>query len=233
MDGLNPEVLAHAFIWFVAFLFSTTCHEAAHAVVAKIGGDETAAEQITLNPVPHMQREPWGMIVVPIVTLIMSKGSSLMGWASAPFDPAWERRHPHRSAWMALAGPATNFTLMSLAVIGLRVGFAQHWLNLPRFGEHPNFAFTVLLVFFELNLLLGIFNLLPAPPLDGSTGIMVLMPETTALRYLDWLRSSPYVNLGLLFAILVMYHFYGPIQYKIAQFLLGDVLGLALAAVPL
>jgi Zn-dependent protease len=232
MDGFNPQILAHAFIWFVAFLFSTTCHEAAHAVVAKIGGDETAAEQVTLNPVPHMQREPWGMIVVPIVTLIMSKGSSLMGWASAPFDPTWERRHPHRSAWMALAGPATNFTLMFLAVLGLRIGFANNWLAMPTY-DHENFAFTVLLIFFELNLLLGIFNLIPAPPLDGSTGIMVFMPVETAHRYLDWLRSSPYVNLGLLFAILIMYHFYGRLEYAIAKLLLGDVLHLSASIVPI
>ena len=232
MDGFNPQILAHAFIWFVAFLFSTTCHEAAHAVVAKFGGDETAAEQVTLNPVPHMQREPWGMIVVPIVTLIMSKGSSLMGWASAPFDPTWERRHPHRSAWMALAGPATNFTLMFLAVLGLRIGFANNWLALPTY-DHENFAFTVLLIFFELNLLLGIFNLIPAPPLDGSTGIMVFMPVETAHRYLDWLRSSPYVNLGLLIAILIMYHFYGRLEYAIAKLLLGDVLHLAASVVPI
>lgn len=232
MDGLTPQILAHGFIWFVAFLFSTTCHEAAHALVAKVGGDETAAEQVTLNPVPHMQREPWGMIVVPIVTLIMSKGSSLMGWASAPFDPTWERRHPHRSAWMALAGPATNFTLMFLAVLGLRIGLANNWLSLPTY-DHENFAFTVLLIFFELNLLLGIFNLIPAPPLDGSTGIMVFMPVETAHRYLDWLRSSPYVNLGLLFAILIMYHFYGRVEYAIAKLLLGDVLGLAASIVPI
>ena len=232
MDGFNPQILAHAFIWFVAFLFSTTCHEAAHAVVAKIGGDETAAEQVTLNPVPHMQREPWGMIVVPIVTLIMSKGSSLMGWASAPFDPTWERRHPHRSAWMALAGPATNFTLMFLAVLGLRIGFANNWLAMPTY-DHENFAFTVLLIFFELNLLLGIFNLIPAPPLDGSTGIMVFMPVETAHRYLDWLRSSPYVNLGLLIAILIMYHFYGRLEYAIAKLLLGDVLHLSASIVPI
>jgi Zn-dependent protease len=221
MNGLTPEVLAQGFIWFVAFLFSTTCHEAAHAVVAKIGGDETAAEQVTLNPVPHMQREPWGMIVVPIITLIMSKGSSLMGWASAPFDPTWERRHPHRSAWMALAGPATNFTLMFLAVIGLRVGFAYHWLHALTESGHPSFAFTTLAIFFQLNLLLGVFNLLPAPPLDGSTGIMLLMNEKTAHRYLDWLRSSPYVNLSLLIAILVMYHFYAPVENFVTRLLLG------------
>jgi len=61
MPDLSPEALAFDFILFVVFLFSTTCHEAAHALAAKLQGDETAARggQVTLNPVPHIQREPW------------------------------------------------------------------------------------------------------------------------------------------------------------------------------
>ena len=60
MPDFSPELLAYGFVWYVAFLFSTTCHEAAHALVAKLGGDETAAlgGQVTLNPVPHIQLGP-------------------------------------------------------------------------------------------------------------------------------------------------------------------------------
>jgi hypothetical protein len=70
LPELTPQLLALGFIWFVAFLFSTTCHEAAHALIAKLGGDETAAlgGQVSLNPVPHMKREPWGMIVIPLLS---------------------------------------------------------------------------------------------------------------------------------------------------------------------
>src|SRR5215470_15270748 len=112
MPDFSPEALANDFILFVAFLFSTTCHEASHALVAKLGGDETAAQggQVTLNPVPHIRREPWGMVVFPILSFLFTQ--SMIGWASAPFDPEWERRYPRRAAWMALAGPAANFTLM-------------------------------------------------------------------------------------------------------------------------
>ena len=122
MPELTPELLVFGFIWYVAFLFSTTCHEAAHALVAKMGGDETAAlgGQISLNPVPHMRREPWGMIVIPLLSFVAMH--TMFGWASAPFDPLWERRHPRRSAWMALAGPAANFSLMLIAVAGLHLG---------------------------------------------------------------------------------------------------------------
>src|SRR6202045_3243887 len=199
MPEFSTQLLAYGFVWYVAFLFSTTCHEAAHALVAKLGGDETAAlgGQVTLNPVPHIQREPWGMVVIPILSFIFTHG--MIGWASAPFDPQWERRHPRRAALMALAGPATNYTLMLLAVIGLRVGSAAGWLHLDPNGQ-PGFALVTLLAFFSLNLLLGTFNLLPVPPLDGSSVIMLLMPEALALRYLDFVQGGNYMFIGLLIA---------------------------------
>jgi Zn-dependent protease len=67
---IDQEMLAVGLLWYVAFLLSLTCHEAAHALVAMWGGDRTAAEagQVSLNPIPHMQRAPFGTIVVPILT---------------------------------------------------------------------------------------------------------------------------------------------------------------------
>jgi len=202
MPDLSPELLAFGFIWYIAFLFSITCHEAAHALVAKIGGDTTAASggQVTLNPVPHIQREPWGMVVIPLISFAISKGQSMFGWASAPYDPPWERRHPHRAALMALAGPATNYLLMFLAVIGLRVGAAMHWLGRDPNTGRADFPTVILFVFFTLNLLLGTFNLLPAPPLDGSSVIMLFMSENRAHKYLDWLRGNNFALLGLILA---------------------------------
>lgn len=209
MPELSSELLVYGFITYVAFLFSTTCHEAAHAFVAKLGGDSTAAlgGQVTLNPVPHIRREPWGMVVIPILAFLFTRG--MIGWASAPFDPLWERRHPRRAALMALAGPAANFSLMLIAAMGLRVGHAMGWLNV---GPRPDFATVTLFVFFSLNLLLGTFNLLPVPPLDGSTGIMLLMGESSAQRYLDWLRGSSYARLGLLVGLLAFRYFYAPVE---------------------
>jgi Zn-dependent protease len=210
MPNLTPEDLAIGFIWYFVFLFSTTCHEAAHALVAKIGGDSTASlgGQVSLNPMPHIQREPWGMVVIPIISFLMTK--AMFGWASAPYDPLWERRHPRRSAWMALAGPAANYTLMLLAVVGLRVGLQMHWLGLnPETGK-ADFAMQTLWIFFSLNLLLGTFNLLPFPPLDGSTGIMLFMSENRAHKYLDWLRGNSFAMLGMVLAWVV---FRGVYQY--------------------
>jgi Zn-dependent protease len=212
MPDWTPEFLVYAFISYVVFLFSTTCHEAAHALVAKLGGDSTAAlaGQVTLNPVPHIRREPWGMVIVPIAMVLLAHGS-MIGWASAPFDPAWERRHPKRAALMALAGPAANYTLMLIAVVALRIANAAGWLHSDALGR-PDFVTVTLLVMFSLNLLLGTFNLLPVPPLDGSTAILLLMTESSAQRYLDWLRGSSYARLGLLVGLLAFRYFYGPIE---------------------
>lgn len=207
MPDLSPKFLTIGFIYYVVFLFSTTCHEAAHALVAKWGGDSTAAlnGQVTLNPVPHIRREPWGMVIIPLIAFLFM--GQMIGWASAPFDPAWERRYPKRAALMALAGPATNFILMFLGAIGLRT---LAYLQLP--GEGIGFLVVTLFAMFNLNLLLGVFNLLPLAPLDGSAGIMLFMSESTAQRYLDWLRESSYARLGLLVGLLAFCYLYGPIE---------------------
>lgn len=220
MPNLSPEVLVFGFIWYIAFLFSTTCHEAAHALVAKVGGDSTAAMggQVTLNPIPHIQREPWGMVVIPILAYVLT--GSMIGWASAPYDPLWERRHPHRAAWMALAGPAANYSLMLLAVVGLRAGSAMQWLGRDPNTGRADFPTVTLLVFFSLNLLLGTFNLLPVPPLDGSTGVMLLMSENRAQKYLDWLRGNSYAMVGLLVALLFFRSFYRYVEYFATSLLL-------------
>jgi len=209
MPNISPEQLALGFVLYVVFLFSTTCHEAAHAFAAKLGGDATASlgGQVTLNPIPHIRREPWGMVIIPILMLVWN--GSIIGWASAPYDPHWERRHPHRAAWMALAGPATNYLLMLIGAVVLRVGWQQGWWQS---GGQLHFAESLFSALFSLNLLLGTFNLLPLAPLDGSTAIMLFMGESSAQRYLDWLRGNSYGLLGLVVALFGFPYIYGPIR---------------------
>src|SRR5215475_14992995 len=211
MPEITPDVIVRAFIWYVVFLFSTTCHEASHALAAKLQGDETAARggQVTLNPMPHIRREPFGMVLIPIASVIISAGTSLFGWASAPFDPDWERRYPRKSAIMAMAGPAANFILMFIGVLGIQIGRAMHLFSNQGGGE---LAFNVLFILFSLNLLLGIFNLVPAPPLDGSSAIMIFMSDSSARRYLDWLRGGNFGVMGLLAAIILFRYLYPPFR---------------------
>ena len=221
---MNTPDLALGAIWYLVFLFSTTCHEAAQSLVAKLGGDTTAAEggQVSLNPVPHIRRSPFGMVIVPIVSYLL--GGWMIGWASAPFDPAWQRQYPRRSAWMALAGPAANFSLMLIAAAAIRIGLAAGYFQPPGYIQSyaqlvvpvnsagPTFLTSALSILFILNLLLGTFNLLPVPPLDGNSGIMVLMPEGVAQRYIDWMRGSRnFALLGLIVAWTLFDRIFQPI----------------------
>ena len=218
MPDFTPDVLVSAFITYIVFLFSTTCHEAAHALVAKRGGDSTAAlgGQVTLNPIPHIRREPFGMVLVPILSFFFSGG--MIGWASAPFNRDWERRYPKRSAWMALAGPAANFTLMLLAAFALKAGRTMDLFH-RQAGGGSSFLFTVLVTTFMLNLLLGTFNLLPVPPLDGSTAIMLFMSESGAQKYLDWLRGNSFAIAGLLVGLVVFRQIFPYVQYFVMHLL--------------
>jgi Zn-dependent protease len=219
---IDQEMLAVGFLWYVAFLLSLTCHEAAHALVAMWGGDLTAAQagQVSLNPVPHMQRSPFGTIVVPLLTYALQ--GWMIGWASAPYDPFWQARHPHRAAWMALAGPAANLLLLLAAGIAIHAGI---WLG--DFSPPQSIAFArvvqatpggtaqglamFLSILFSLNLLLMSFNLLPVPPLDGNTAVGLLMSEQAALRFYDFSRQPGFMMIGLLIAWNVFGQIFHPI----------------------
>lgn len=220
---MDETTLALGALWYVVFLFSTTCHEAAHAFAAKLGGDLTAFHggQVSLDPIPHIRREPFGMVLFPILSFVA--GGWMMGWASAPYDPHWSHRHPRRASWMALAGPSANFTLAMLAAIAMNVGLITGWFRLPsgiRFAQlvdaaTPGFgeaAATVLSILFSLNVLLGTFNLLPVPPLDGWSAIGIALPEETIRKMEDARqRFGMFSILGLLIAWQVFDFIYDPI----------------------
>ncbi len=205
----------HALVfWLPAFLFSTTVHEAAHAWAARRGGDRTASDAglATLSPLPHMARSPLGMVVVPIITSL-THGLTL-GWASAPYDPAWAERHPRRAALMAAAGPAGNLVIAVLAFtlirIGLSVGVfdAPAQVTLDRLVVAPGAAEGTMAAFFAtglsvllmLNVILAAFNLLPLPPLDGAQVVTLVMPEPIARRIREVHRFPGLSFVGLIAA---------------------------------
>jgi Zn-dependent protease len=209
---VDNEALALLPVWYAAFLLSLTCHEAAHAWAALRGGDDTAylSGHVSLSPWPHMRREPIGTILVPLLTYWQAHW--MMGWASAPYDPQWEERHPRRAAAMSAAGPAANFILFLLAFAALKLGLSQgifavaDTLTLDRLvvaaPGYPGIVDAVgrfLSVLFGLNLILGVFNLLPFPPLDGISVLAGLAAPIRAL-YVK-LRAVPYIGLvGLIAA---------------------------------
>jgi Zn-dependent protease len=194
---MDTNLLSSGLLWFLAFLFSTTCHEAAHAWAAKRGGDLTAyaGGQVTLDPIPHIRREPVGMVVMPWLSFYFA--GWMMGWASAPYDPRWARRYPRRSAWMALAGPAANLALVLLTAAVIHAGIYGGFLDLTGRLSFDGMVQAVnsgpvegaakfLSIMFSLNLLLGAFNLLPFPPLDGFGVLGLLLPEQATLKLMDF-----------------------------------------------
>ena len=198
-------------IWFVAFLFSTTVHEAMHALAAWRLGDSTAYHggQVSLNPIPHIEREPIGMVVLPLLTSL-TQGWAI-GWASCPYDPIWARRYPGRSALMAAAGPLGNLLIALVAFGALRIGLATGWFIAPgrvsfdslaelAGGAGPSYVTSLLSVLLVMNVFLCAFNLLPLPPLDGSAILNGLVPERHAATLMDYQANSMMSMLGLVIA---------------------------------
>jgi Zn-dependent protease len=208
---VTPE-LAQGIAFFVVFLLSTTLHEAGHAWAALKGGDPTAYHggQVSLDPIPHIRREPFGMLILPLIT------SVTMGWpfgyASAPYDIRWARLYPRRAALMALAGPAANLTLLLLAFAALRLGATMEIFVPPERASFGVLTATdasaawdaagrLLSIVFSLNLLLFVFNLLPVPPLDGSAAITLFMSRNVTRRYQEMIWGSPMLGfLGIFVA---------------------------------
>ena len=219
---MEPNDLALGLVWFVVFLFSDTCHEAAHAWAAKLGGDLTAFHggQVSLNPLPHVQREPFGMVVFPILSYALN--GWMMGWASAPYDPYWANRNPRKAAWMSLAGPAANFALAILACIAMHIGIATGTFQLSEEmgltdivqgsrGVASGLA-TLMSLLFSVNILLGAFNLLPIPPLDGFSVLGLFVSEDRARRLQDLEHSFSGFRLA---GVLIAWKVFDPMFWPI------------------
>ncbi len=226
---MNIDWVSAAWIYLV-FVFSTTLHEAAHAWAAMKFGDDTARRggQVSLNPMPHIRRSPFGMVLVPLLSLLTSAGGFMIGWASTPYNPGWAMTFPRRSALMALAGPASNLLLVLLASAGMMLcvklgvmaviagplagGSIWQVVGAPPGGLWPTVA-TLLSVLFSLNLLLGVLNLMPVPPFDGAALPLLVMSDESARRFLVWRqRSGGGMSwIGLLIVYLFFWNIFGPV----------------------
>ena len=193
MNVLNVSNPLYIFVSLAVLLgvlaIIISIHEASHAWAANKLGDPTAKYQgrITLNPIAHI--DLIGTILIPLVLIIVSLQTGrlfLFGWAKpTPFNP-WNLKHPRRdSALISFAGPASNFIVS--AILGLIFRISNVELILPILG---------------LNLILGIFNLIPVPPLDGFKVVGGILPKELAYQWLQLERAGPILLLFLLFFIL-------------------------------
>jgi Zn-dependent protease len=156
------------FFQLVAFLFAISVHESAHAWMAARRGDPTAAMlgRITLNPIKHI--DPIGTIILPAIALY--SGFPMIGWAKpTPVNPRNFRNLVVDDILTSVAGPASNFvvvvfSMLVLAIIGM-IGRATSTVT----GESVLTPIAMMFLWLaEINMLLGVFNLIPLPPLDGS-----------------------------------------------------------------
>jgi Zn-dependent protease len=174
---MTPDILTAA-VGLVAFIFSVIVHENAHGLAAERFGDPTARElgRITMNPLPHI--DPVGSLLLPVAAFLA--GLPFLGWAKpVPVNPANLRNPVVHNAYVAAAGPASNFLLaFAAALLWIVVGVAFKYVpGLMENGERSLLFFNTLCSsMITLNCVLAIFNLLPIPPLDGHWIMMRYLP---------------------------------------------------------
>ena len=184
----------------IVFLFAISVHESAHAWMASRCGDPTARMlgRVSLNPLRHI--DPFGTVLLPLIALLTH--IPMLGWAKpTPVDPRNFKNPVRDDILTTLAGPGSNFILASIAVIvlatismtshlgaaiiqGILFGYPNHLDALG--SQTSSVLLPVSLLAYDLmliNVVLGVFNLIPIPPLDGSHVVRHFLPESARRTY--------------------------------------------------
>jgi Zn-dependent protease len=179
----------------LVFMGVLSLHEAAHAYTALLLGDPTAKLEgrVTLNPLKHL--DPMGTVVLFVTGFI--------GWGKpVPVNPRNFENPIRDSALVAFAGPLANFISAFITISAINY-FPSFFVSLP-------WLLNFLILFFEFNLLLGCFNLLPLPPLDGSKVIGLFIPKKFHTKYEIFLEEGvKFFVIFLVFDALVLREFFG------------------------
>jgi Zn-dependent protease len=186
--NLDSSQLLQFLFYMVALIFSLSVHESAHAWTSNYFGDDLARLQgrISLNPMAHV--DPIGTLLFPAMAFFMH--APLIGWAKpTPVNPFRWRNKRVANFWVSIAGVICNFIIAIVAGIILRILLATNvaGLGLGDYGleaeaAHKSLiaegAVALLMTFFQLNVALGVFNLIPIPPLDGSKVLQSILPPS-------------------------------------------------------
>jgi Zn-dependent protease len=173
-------------IMLVSLVVSLVIHEFMHAYVGHLLGDTTAREEgrLTLNPLSHI--DPVMTIALPIITLILFSAPVLAA-KPVPFNPDRVKYDEFGAALIAAAGPLSNFALAFLAAV------------LDNFLVLGSFMHDAASIFIILNVAIGVFNLLPIPPLDGSRVLYAFAPEPLQA----FMRQIEPYGLFIVFAVIL------------------------------
>ncbi len=191
---MTPSVASavHEFsVWLLPVLLAVTFHEGAHALVARLRGDDTASRlgRVTLNPLKHI--DPFGTVLLPGMLLLM-RAPFLFGYARPVPVNVRKLFHPRiDGVLVAAAGPMMNLVLAVVAALALHIvpyapATAGQWLE-------ENFENAIL-----LNVGLALFNLLPLPPLDGGRILIGLLPRPLAIPFSRLEPFGMVILIGLL-----------------------------------
>lgn len=199
-------------IFLVILLFSVILHEVAHGLVADELGDPTArfAGRLTLNPIPHI--DLFGSILLPALLLAVHSPFIFGAAKPVPVDYRNLRNFKRDMILVALAGPLVNFILAIVAAIVYRL-----FPHISHTGQ------TLLLQIIVMNLVLGVFNLIPIPPLDGSK-VLASLVGFIDRNFMYWVLELERYGFILIFIFLFTGLFQSiliPIVTLLAQALLG------------
>jgi len=196
MENIN---IGEFILYMVALIFSLSVHEAMHAWMSDRFGDDLARHQgrVSLSPVSHV--DPIGTLLFPAISFFT--GAPLLGWARpTPVNPLRWRNKRVANFWVSIAGILGNFTIAIVVGVIILVLFHAGAIGIipdPRYyaglvGANPDSPIMegvakLLQSFFVMNVGLGVFNLLPIPPLDGSKILASILPEsfTPAIEALE------------------------------------------------
>ncbi len=195
---------------YVVIVLSVVFHEYLHAWTANYLGDPTAkyAGRLTLNPLKHL--DPVGTVILPLLLLFFWGG--FIGWAKpVPYNPYNLRDPRYGSSKVAIAGPMSNFSIALFFGLILRFGIIFNFISIG------GFFYIALAWIVFINIFLGLFNLIPIPPLDGSKILMDIFPQSKALQFLE--QSF----IGIFIAIIIAMTFLGPVAYLFYYLLVGGV----------
>ncbi len=174
-------------LFFLLILYvSITLHEYSHGWVAYKLGDPTPKEsgRLTLNPLAHI--DPFGTVIMPLLLIILSRGTFAFGYAKpVPINPYHFRNPKKDILWVGLSGPAANFGIALFLSLLVKLPF-------------PAFILEILVWGVVINLILAIFNLLPIPPLDGSRVVAALLPYRASYIYLKMEMAGFFIVVALI-----------------------------------
>lgn len=196
------------FFFFIIIIPSAILHEYMHGWVADQLGDPTAryAGRLTLNPAAHIDK--WGTIIMPLLLFFLTRGGFLFAYAKpVPYNPYNLRDQKLGPMWVAIAGPLSNFALAF--AFGLAIRFLPLGAALA----------DLLSIIVYANVLLGVFNLVPIPPLDGSKVLFAVLPDSLHQMRVFLERNGFFI---LLIFIFFLSHWIRPIISYLSFLFTGE-----------